>query len=91
MSLYDAIVRYDIVKNHNFSKLFYVEIPNSKVQFIDFSKKNDYLLYLDEMDDITVIDMTNQNKIKAIHIDTDYEWANDGIQISEKIRVCITS
>lgn len=81
------IYSYDVVKSHNFSKLFSVEIPNSRVQFMDFSKKNDYLLYLDEANEITIIDMTNQNKIKAIQINTDYNWASDGIQISEKVKV----
>ena len=57
------------------------------MQFLDFSKENDYLLYLDDANETTIIDMTNQNKINAIQIDTDYDWASDGIQISEKIRV----
>ncbi|EGR29518.1 PH domain protein [Ichthyophthirius multifiliis] len=59
---------------------------STSVEFVDFTIDNSYLLYKDNFEEVSIIDLTNHKKINTIYIEHDVEWCSDGIKISEKTK-----
>ena len=53
---------------------------------MDFTLDNSYLLYKDNFEEVSIIDLTNHKKINTIYIEHDVEWCSDGIKICEKTK-----
>ena len=84
----NKINRYDLEKEDKvFKHLFAIEELTSSINFLDFSLDNNYLLYKDNLEELTATDISSKKKINFIHSEFDVEWMSDGIQISEKTKV----
>lgn len=59
----------------------------SPVEYIDFTVDDNFLLYKDTLEEVSIIDLSNQKKINTIFIEHDIEWCSDGIKIGEKTNV----
>ncbi len=59
---------------------------STSVEFVDFTVDNSYLLYKDNFEEVSIIDLTNHKKINTIYIEHDVEWCSDGIKICEKTK-----
>ncbi|KAL4455920.1 hypothetical protein ABPG73_008674 [Tetrahymena malaccensis] len=58
----------------------------SPVEYIDFTEDDNFLLYKDTLEEVSIIDLSNQKKINTIFIEHDIEWCSDGIKIGEKTK-----
>ena len=70
------------LNNHQF---FTVENLSSNVEFLDFSTDNHYLVYKSP-DEITIVDLSNLEKVNTAFVEMDLEWCSDGLKASEKIK-----
>lgn len=73
-------------KDVNKYELFIVENLSSKVEFLDFSTDNFYLMYKSP-DEFVIIDLSNLEKINTVFVEFDIEWCSDGIKTSDKTKV----
>ena len=80
-------IRYDIdTQTNTFKSIVSIENLSSSISFIDFSTDNFYLVYKDNFEEITIIDLTNLKKVNTISVEFDIEWASNGLQIHEKTK-----
>ena len=69
---------------NRFSTTSKIENIASKIEFMDFSEDNYYLMYSDSVTQKCFYDLTNLKKNDTLAIDFDMEWVSDGIKLSEK-------
>lgn len=62
-----------------------MENLSSNVEFLDFSTDDHYLVYKSP-DEITIVDLSNLEKINTAFVEMDLEWCSDGLKASEKIK-----
>jgi hypothetical protein len=76
---------YKIDHNSNtFVSISTIENISSKIEFMDFSEDNYYLMYKDNVTQKCFYDLTNLKKNDTLAIDFDLEWVSEGIKLSEK-------
>jgi len=56
------------------------------IEYLDFTSNDFYLMYKDNFEEISIIDMCHQKKINTIFVEHDVDWVSDGIKISEKTK-----
>lgn len=47
---------------------------------------NYYLMYKDNFEEVSIIDLKNLKKINTLFVEYDAKWHSDGIKISEKTK-----
>jgi WD40 repeat protein len=82
-SAYIEIFKIDHTAN-KFISSSKIENIASKIEFMDFSEDNYYLMYKDNVTQKCFYDLTNSKKNDTLAIDFDMEWVSEGIKLSEK-------
>lgn len=77
------LINYEINK---FGSKKEIEGNNSKIEFMDFSTDDYYLMYKDSIGQKCFFDLANNKKNDTLATDFDIEWVSEGIKISEKRR-----
>mmetsp|Transcript_19117 Transcript_19117/g.2603 ORF Transcript_19117/g.2603 Transcript_19117/m.2603 type:complete len:128 (+) Transcript_19117:219-602(+) len=68
----------------NFKILCQVGNLPTSIEYLDFTMDNYYLIYKDNFEEVSIIDLKNLKKINTLYVEHDAKWCSDGIKVSEK-------